>query len=682
MTRRRLLLSTESFVPLSPARVLDTRGGAKVGNAAGTGAPYVLQVLGKGGVPSSGVGAVALNVTVTLTEDPTVGGGYVTVFPCGTRPDASNLNFVGGQTIANSVIAPVSASGEVCFYVYGTAHLIADVSGYFPTGSGFASLSPARVLDTRGGAKVGNAAGTGAPYVLQVLGKGGVPSSGVGAVALNVTVTLTEDPTVGGGYVTVFPCGTRPDASNLNFVGGQTIANSVIAPVSASGEVCFYVYGTAHLIADVSGYFPWSVLPQALAQVDIPPGSYRELYNGAWATAEGAFLYRTASGNFGVAAVDDTAKTIKIVSHDASTFARIGTSTTLSYDGWDDFGGMYVAPNGDLYLLVGRLNDSEDDNLDVVEVRRYSPTLQLVGAARVKGGLWQGTKGISVPFRASAADMLLVGDRLVVHMGRSMYRSTDGLRHQGNFTFEVNVNTMVATSFEQLGGYSYSSHSFRQLLATDGSNLFLADHGDAYPRAIKVGVMADYPIQRTVDGYNVFPLLNGDIGDNFTGATLMAMEASSAGALVVGNSTRQQLPWIVDPQTVGAESRNVYVATLVPNTGTYSMKWLTDFPATGGATASEPRMIKLGEDRFAVLFTVVDGDSYQTEYRLLDGTASVIASKTFPDMRFQPIAEPILVGNRIGWVGRSPDRTPWSPPSPAFLFAIDITSPGAPTLLP
>jgi hypothetical protein len=31
------------------------------------------------------------------------------------------------------VIAPVSASGEVCFYVYGTAHLIADVSGYFPT---------------------------------------------------------------------------------------------------------------------------------------------------------------------------------------------------------------------------------------------------------------------------------------------------------------------------------------------------------------------------------------------------------------------------------------------------------------------------------------------------------------------------------------------------------------------
>ena len=87
------------------------------------------------------------------------------------------------------------------------------------------------------------------------LGQGGVPTSGVGAVALNVTVTQTEDPTIGGGYVTVYPCGSRPDASNLNFVGGQTIPNSVIAPVSTNGEVCFYVYGTAHLLADVSGYF-------------------------------------------------------------------------------------------------------------------------------------------------------------------------------------------------------------------------------------------------------------------------------------------------------------------------------------------------------------------------------------------------------------------------------------------
>ena len=35
-----------------------------------------------------------------------------------------------------------------------------------------------------------------------------------------------------------------------------TAVVSVTSPVSAGGKVCFYVYGKAHLLADVSGYFP------------------------------------------------------------------------------------------------------------------------------------------------------------------------------------------------------------------------------------------------------------------------------------------------------------------------------------------------------------------------------------------------------------------------------------------
>ncbi len=242
-------------MPLAPTRVLDTRGGAKVGNAAGTGAPVTLSLFGGGGLPNGGIGAVAMNVTVVDGVNPAVGGGYVTVYPCGTRPDASNLNFTAGQTIPNSVIAPVSATGTVCFYVYGSAHLLADVSGYIPTGPGFNTLTPTRVLDTRNGAKVGNANGTGASVTLTLAGHAGLPNSGIGAVAMNVTVAEGGNPTIGGGYVTVYPCGTRPNASNLNFTTGQTIPNSVIAPVSSAGTVCFYVYGTAHLLADVSGYF-------------------------------------------------------------------------------------------------------------------------------------------------------------------------------------------------------------------------------------------------------------------------------------------------------------------------------------------------------------------------------------------------------------------------------------------
>jgi hypothetical protein len=40
----------------------------------------------------------------------------------------------------------------------------------------------------------------------------------------------------------------------LNFVTDDVIANGVLAPVSATGSVCLYVYGTAHLLVDVAAF--------------------------------------------------------------------------------------------------------------------------------------------------------------------------------------------------------------------------------------------------------------------------------------------------------------------------------------------------------------------------------------------------------------------------------------------
>ena len=239
----------------SPVRLLNTRtSGTKVGALDGSGAAYELTVSGQRGIPAEDVVAVAMNVTVVDGEAGNA-GGYVTVYPCGTRPDSSNLNFVNGQTVPNAVIAPVSSTGKVCFYVYGKAHLLADVSGYFT--AGFTPLAaPTRLLNTRtSGVKVGKTDGTGTAYELTVAGQSGLPAAGsLSTVAMNVTV-VDGEANDAGGYVTVYPCGTRPDSSNLNFVNGQTVPNAVIASVSSEGKVCFYVYGKAHLLADVSGYF-------------------------------------------------------------------------------------------------------------------------------------------------------------------------------------------------------------------------------------------------------------------------------------------------------------------------------------------------------------------------------------------------------------------------------------------
>ena len=257
----------DTFTTVTPARVADTRdntggvGTSKIGNGAGGGTPLQFEVLGTGNVPASGVAAVSLNVTAV---DAQVGneGGFVTVYPClSGQPNVSNLNFTNGQTIPNAVIVPVDSNGNICVYVYGRAHIIIDVNGWFGTSSTFTPLSPQRIGDTRdntggvGTTKIGNGAGGGTALTFNVGLRGGVPASGVAAVSLNVTAV---DAQVGneGGFVTVYPCLTgRPNVSNLNFTNGRTIPNAVIVPVDSNGNICVYVYGRAHIIIDVNGWF-------------------------------------------------------------------------------------------------------------------------------------------------------------------------------------------------------------------------------------------------------------------------------------------------------------------------------------------------------------------------------------------------------------------------------------------
>jgi hypothetical protein len=251
------------FVPLTPARLLDTRTG-EGGNITPLGQQVFteLNVTGVGGVPQTGVTAVVMNITV---DSPTT-SGFITAWPSGQgRPDASNLNFVAGQTVPNLATVKTGANGKVnIFNSTGSANVIADVVGYYtstppPTGGRFTSLTPARVLDTRDGTGRGGVAGAVGPgqsIDLTVTGVGGVPTSGVNAVALNVTV---DQPTA-SGFVTTWPTGEgRPNASTHNFVPGLTAANLVLAKVGANGQVSlFNSSGSTHLIADVVGYFSTS----------------------------------------------------------------------------------------------------------------------------------------------------------------------------------------------------------------------------------------------------------------------------------------------------------------------------------------------------------------------------------------------------------------------------------------
>lgn len=250
-----------AYQALSPVRILDTRDGTGgvAASPIGPGGTLTVQVAGQGTVPATGVSAVVLNVTATGTTAPS----YLTVWPVGVpRPLASNLNWVRGQTVPNLVEVALGVGGSVSIYnSAGNVEVIFDVAGYVatptttPSAGFYNAIVPNRVLDTRDG--------TGAPKAqvcagqvisVKITGTPNIPSIGVAAVVLNVTATNTV---VAPSYVTVYPTGsTRPLASNLNFIPGQTVANRVIVKVGPGGSVDFYdAAGHVDLVADVGGWF-------------------------------------------------------------------------------------------------------------------------------------------------------------------------------------------------------------------------------------------------------------------------------------------------------------------------------------------------------------------------------------------------------------------------------------------
>ncbi len=103
-----------------------------------------------------------------------------------------------------------------------------------PTAAGtFVSLDPSRVLDTRTGNGAPGPVTAWSTIHVQIAGRGGVPSTGVSAVVINVT----ETGATAGGYVTVYPDGTtEPTASNLNYPAGDTRANLVTVKLGAERE--------------------------------------------------------------------------------------------------------------------------------------------------------------------------------------------------------------------------------------------------------------------------------------------------------------------------------------------------------------------------------------------------------------------------------------------------------------
>ncbi|MFH9354559.1 hypothetical protein ACH4J0_36665, partial [Kitasatospora sp. NPDC017646] len=217
-----------------------------------------------GQLPASGITAVALNVTVTNPGS----AGHLTVYPGGQQaPNASNLNFTAGQTVANSVVVPVGPDGTVRVLnaAPGSSDVLVDVVGYYGQGgrSAYLPVAPTRLLDTRDTTTWQY--GPVDPWNYVYMPVSGQP--GITAFALNATMTDTTS----DGHLSVAPDPynltqyaqhtaaplSPPSVSSLNWTAGGTVPNLVQAPTGANGIIDFWngAGGTSDLIVDMFGFY-------------------------------------------------------------------------------------------------------------------------------------------------------------------------------------------------------------------------------------------------------------------------------------------------------------------------------------------------------------------------------------------------------------------------------------------
>ena len=98
---------------------------------------------GRSGVPATGVGAVALNVTVTNPTAPVLPHRLAHRRPPTLSPPTSTTSPARpSPTWSSPTSAPTAASTSTTYA--GTTDVIVDVLGWFPAGTAYTGLIPAR----------------------------------------------------------------------------------------------------------------------------------------------------------------------------------------------------------------------------------------------------------------------------------------------------------------------------------------------------------------------------------------------------------------------------------------------------------------------------------------------------------------------------------------------------------
>lgn len=389
-----------------------------------------------------------------------------------------------------------------------------------------------------------------------------------------------------------------------------------------------------------------------------------------WAGVSTASQFVDEKGRFCFAANEDDHVTIF-----RTEYGKVIDTLSIP-NPYDSFGGAVCDSSGNLYLVWGDNNDSQDVSLPTIYVCKYTSEGKLLASASGNGSegmLDYYDQGFYTqrPFESGNCDIAINGDKLVVNYARHMYSG-----HQANTVFTVDLPTMTVAT----GITSYNSHSFDQRVTPYGETGFLLEsQGDCFPRAFCTSVTDDsktlnemetfhfWVEEGAYDNYNMFQL-------NATRSRLGNILETSSGAALVASSVRSlsekatSEPYDVFVQVFDpmgdAASADAYITSgtrsgLAGYNGNeevtdYGVVWLTDFAGTG-KSAEVVQAVSIDQNTVAVLYEQYLNGSYDsTWYLLLNGDGSILQKAVnIGKVRLNEDEDPMYTQGAIQWVSNT-----------------------------
>jgi hypothetical protein len=209
----------------------------------------------------------SMNNTATTYTDPV---HFVTTDASASVPaDATLTNGVG--TFAASLVTvgtqTITASDTFAASIAGTS---GGITVSAAAGLRFISITPCRVLDTRGAA---------GPFGGPFISGGGSRNFTIPSSACSIPVTaqaysfnVAVVPHTGLGFLTVWPTGqTQPQVATLNSIDGRIKSNAAIVPAGTGGAVSVFATNDTDVVMDINGYFVPASTSGALAFYPVTP---------------------------------------------------------------------------------------------------------------------------------------------------------------------------------------------------------------------------------------------------------------------------------------------------------------------------------------------------------------------------------------------------------------------------